>query len=414
MTLLFQTLLEMTNKSLLFLASAVLVTIALGILILFLIPRLGGLSFFSPASRQGFNIRADAVQAQIVEIVEEGLITLGDHTQPYQILRVQLQEGQYADRQVIIDYGQRQIRPEGLDLRLGENVLVTVGQQPDGTLTAYFTDYVRTRPLLWLLGTFVVFSILISGWKGVRSLIGMALSLSVIVAYIIPEILAGEDPVRVSITGGFILMAVTLYLVYGWTLKTHSAILGMLVALLITGLLSSFFVDLTRLTGVGSEDALFLIQESETNINLRGLVLGGMLIGALGVPDYLVATQASAVFELHAADPGLTLLDLYRRGMRIGQDHVAATINTLVLAYAGAALPMLLLFSLSGEHFAYLVNLEFVTEEIVRTLVGSLGLISAVPITTGLASLIATHHARLGSLRPLLGPENLGGHGHTH
>jgi uncharacterized membrane protein len=267
---------------------------------------------------------------------------------------------------------------------------------------------------LWLLGTFVAFSILISGWKGVRSLIGMAISLTVIVAYIIPQILAGEDPVWVSITGGFVLMAVTLYLVYGWTLKTHSAILGMLLALLITGALSSFFVDLTRLTGAGSEEGLFLIQQSQASINLRGLVLGGMLIGALGVLDDLVATQASAVFELHAADPSLAMRDLFRRAMRIGQDHVAATINTLVLAYAGAALPMLLLFSLSGEKFSYLVNIEIVTEEIVRTLVGSLGLISAVPITTGLASLIATHHARLGSLRPLLGPENLGGHGHSH
>jgi uncharacterized membrane protein len=293
-------------------------------------------------------------------------------------------------------------------------ILVTVGQQPDGALTAYFTDFVRTRPLLWLLGTFVVFSVLISGWKGVRSLIGMAISLAVIVAYIIPQILAGQDPVRVSITGGFVLMAISLYLVYGWTLKTHSAILGMLLALLITGTLSSFFVDLTRLTGVGNEEALFLIQQSQESINLRGLVLGGMLIGALGVLDDLVATQASAVFELHAADPGLSLPDLYRRAMRIGQDHVAATINTLVLAYAGAALPMLLLFSLSGERFAYLVNVEIVTEEIVRTLVGSLGLISAVPITTGLASLIATHHTRLGSLRPLFGPENLGGRGHSH
>jgi uncharacterized membrane protein len=404
----------MTNRRLLFLVSALTITVALGTLILFLLPRLSSLSIFSPPTNQGLIIPADAVQARIVEIVEEGEITLGDHTQPYQILRVQLLEGQHAGRQVVIDYGQRQIRPQGLDLQQGETILVTVGQQQDGTLTAYFTDYVRTRPLLWLLGTFVVASVLISGWKGVRSLIAMALSLTVIIAYIIPQILAGEDPVRVSITGGFFLMAATLYLVYGWTLKTHSAILGMLVALLITGLLSSFFVDLTRLTGAGSEESLFLIQQSETVINLRGLVLGGMLIGALGVLDDLVATQASAVFELHAADPGLPLSGLYRRAMRIGQDHVAATINTLVLAYAGAALPMLLLFTLSGEHYAYLINLEFVTEEIVRTLVGSLGLISAVPVTTGLASLMAKNHARFGAFRPLLGPENLGGHGHMH
>jgi uncharacterized membrane protein len=397
-----------------FVVAGLLLTLAIGAGIVYLVPRLQDPGFLSPRPGGALGIGSDAVQGQVVEIVEEGLITLGEHTQPYQILRVQLLEGPFAGRQVIIDYGQRQIRPEGLDLRPGERILVTVGQQPDGQLRAYFIDFVRTRPLLWLLGTFVLFSVLISGWKGVRSLASMAISLGVIIGYIIPQILAGADPVRVSVTGAFVLLAITLYLVYGWTLKTHAATLGMLAALLITGLLSGFFVDLTRLTGFGSEEALFLIQLSQAEINLRGLVLGGMLIGALGVLDDLVTTQSSAVFELHAADPGLGPGRLYRSAMRIGQDHVAATVNTLVLAYAGAALPMLLLFSLSGEQFAYLVNLEFVTEEIVRTLVGSLGLISAVPITTALACLIATQQDRFGALRPWLGPENLGGHGHRH
>jgi uncharacterized membrane protein len=197
-------------------------------------------------------------------------------------------------------------------------------------------------------------------------------------------------------------------------LKTHSAVLGVLISLVITGLLAHFFVNLTRLTGFGSEEALFLVQQADAQINVRGLVLGGMLIGALGVLDDLVTTQASAVFELHAASPSLPLADLFRSAMRIGQDHVAATVNTLVLAYAGAALPMLLLFSLSGQQYGYLINLEFVTEEIVRTLVGSLGLILAVPITTSLASLVAVHHHRLGSASRFLGPANLGGHPHVH
>jgi uncharacterized membrane protein len=190
----------------------------------------------------------------------------------------------------------------------------------------------------------------------------------------------------------------------------------MLLTLLITGLLSSYFVNLTRLTGFGSENAMFLVQMADARINLRGLVLAGMLIGALGVLDDLVTSQSSAVFELRTADPNLDLHGLYGSAMRIGRDHVAATVNTLFLAYAGAALPMLLLFSLSGERYGYLVNLEFVTEEIVRTLVGSLGLIMAVPISTMLASLLALYNQRLGSLRRYLGPDNSGppDHGHTH
>jgi uncharacterized membrane protein len=257
-------------------------------------------------------------------------------------------------------------------------------------------------------------SLLISGWKGLRSLVAMATSLLIIIVYILPNILAGGDPITFSITGAFGILASTLYLVYGWTLKTHAAVLGTLTALIITGLLAAYFVNLTRLTGFGSEEAMFLSQEQAT-INLRGLVLGGILIGALGVLDDLVITQASVVFELRAADPSFDLRELFRRGMRIGQDHVAATINTLVLAYVGAALPLLLLVTQAGENWTNFVNREFVTEEIVRTLVGSLGLMTAVPLTTGLACLVALYHDRLGSFTRILGPATLADtHKHHH
>jgi uncharacterized membrane protein len=402
----------MKKKTLLFTLSALLVVILVGASILYLAPQLSNLPFLNPTGKGAIGFGADAVRARVVEIVESGTITLGDRTQPYQILRVHLLEGEYSGRQVLIDYGQRQIRPAGLDLRVGEQVLVTVGKDPEGNLSAYFLDYVRNGPLLLLFTTFVLLSVLVSGWKGVRSLLGMAFSLLVIIGYIIPRILAGEDPVRISLIGAFTFMSVTLYLVYGWTMKTHASILGMLIALIITGVLSSIFVDLTRLTGFGSEESNFLVQQSAVDINLRGLVLGGMLIGALGVLDDLVASQSSAVFELRAANPDLNLKGLYRSAMRIGQDHVAATVNTLVLAYTGAALPMLLLFSLSGEQFAYLVNLEFVTEEIVRMLVGSLGLIASVPLTTIMASLLALYDYRLGRLRRYLGPASFGAHSH--
>ncbi len=250
--------------------------------------------------------------------------------------------------------------------------------------------------------------LLISRWKGLRSLLSMAFSLWVIISYIIPHILAGEDPVRVSIIGSAILLGVTLYLTYGWNLKTHSAVLGMVFVLVITGTLAYIFVVFTRLTGAGDENALFLIQMLDSRINLRGLLLGGMIIGALGVLDDLVTTQASAVFELHGANPGLGFRGLYNAAMRIGQDHVAATVNTLVLAYAGASLPMLLMFSLGRGDYGYLVNFSFVAEEIVRTLVGSLGLVAAVPLTTVIAAGLALNRDRLGKWEQVLGPEGSG------
>lgn len=369
-----------------------------------------------PAERQetGFSIgyAAGTVRAEVVAVLDEGTTVMGEVEQPYRILKIRILEGLFTGIEAEIDYGQRQARPGGILPEPGDEILVTVGQSPDGRMSAFFADYVRTGPLLVLFGAFVLVSVLISGWKGVRSLIGLAASLGVILGYILPQILAGRDPVLISITGAFFLLAFTLYITYGWTLKTHAAVTGTLFALVLTGFLASYFMDLTRLTGFGSEDALFLSQMSGGQVNLRGLVLGGMLIGALGVLDDLVITQSSVVFELHhAAGHGgesMTFWQLFRRGMRVGQDHVAATVNTLVLAYAGATLPMLLLFSLSSGDFGTLVNLEFVTEEIVRTLVGSLGLIAAVPLSTSLATWLALNQERVW---PWLGPA---GEGHAH
>ena len=356
---------------------------------------------------------SETVRAQVDEIIEEGEIDLGGTVQRYQIARVEILEGDYAGILMEIDYGQRQVLSGNVYLRPGDDILVTMGKRPDGVITAYYTEHVRTTPLLWLLAAFVVAILLISRWKGLRSLLSMGFSLFVIIRYIIPHILAGEDPVRVSILGAAILLGVTLYLTYGWNLKTHSAVLGMMLVLIITGTLAYIFVVFTRLTGAGDENALFLIQMLESRINLRGLLLGGMIIGALGVLDDLVTTQASAVFELYGANPNLGFRGLYRSAMRIGQDHVAATVNTLVLAYAGASLPMLLMFSLGGGDLGYLVNFSFVAEEIVRTLVGSLGLVAAVPLTTAISAGLALYSHRLGEWEQALGPVG-SGDGHHH
>ena len=359
---------------------------------------------------------SETTRARVTEIIEDGEIDLGGVFQRYQIARVEPIDGKYQGLIMEMDYGRRQVLSHAVYLEPGDEILVTIGSRPDGVLTVYFVDFVRATPLLWLAALFAVSILLISRWKGFRSLLSMAFSLFVIIGYIIPHILAGDDPLRVSIIGSVILLGITLYLTYGWNLKTHAAVISMVLVLLITGGLAALFVVFTRLTGSGDENALFLLQMLNTQINLRGLLLGGMIIGALGVLDDLVTTQASAVFELHHANPSLGFRGLFRSAMRIGQDHVAATVNTLVLAYAGASLPMLLMFTLGQGNLGYLVNFEFVAEEVVRTLVGSLGLISAVPLTTAIAILFALRADSLGKWEQVLGPEGggEGGHGHVH
>jgi uncharacterized membrane protein len=356
---------------------------------------------------------SETVRARVIEIIEEGEIDLGGNVQRYQLARVELLDGAYRGLVMEMDYGRRGVLSNAVYLQPGDRILVTVGSRPDGFLTVYFVDFERANSLLWLAGIFVAVILVMSRWKGLRSILSMAFSLLVIIGYIIPHILAGEDPLRVSIIGSVLLLGVTLYLTYGWNLKTHSAVVSMIFVLLITGTLAALAVFFTRLTGSGDENALFLMQMLNTPINLRGLLLGGMIIGALGVLDDLVTTQASAVFELHHANPALGFRELFRSAMRIGQDHVAATVNTLVLAYAGAALPMLLMFSLGRGNYGFLVNFEFIAEEIVRTLVGSLGLVTAVPLTTAIAIFFALRADSLGPWRQFLGPEG-SGDAHIH
>jgi len=354
---------------------------------------------------------SDTVRAEVAQILEEGEVDMGGHTQKYQVARVNILEGEYAGVPMQIDYGKRQVRSDDYDLKAGDKIMVSISKTPENVINAYFVDFIRTTPILWLTIIFAVAIIAISRWKGVGALLSMAFSLYVIIDYIIPHILNGEDPLRVSIIGSAILLGVTLYLTYGWNLKTHSSVISMILVLIITGVLSAVFVVFAKLNGTGDENVMFLMQAMDTPINLRGLLLGGMIIGALGVLDDLVTTQASAVFELYHANPNFGFRALYNSAMHIGQDHVAATVNTLVLAYAGASLPMLLLFSLARGDYGYLINFSFIAEEVVRTLVGSLGLIAAVPLTTVIAILFAQRSELLGRWAQVLGPE---GEGHHH
>ncbi len=350
------------------------------------------------------------VRARVTAVLETG--TWQDEsgrTRPVQRIELRLLEGEFAGVLLEAEYGRYQPIPEGFRLRAGDEVWVTVQRTPDGFLQAYVVDVVRVGRLGWLAALFVLATLLISGWKGLRSLLAMAYSLGVIVFYIIPRILAGQDPVWVSVTGAIVLLGVTLYFTYGLTWKTHAAVISMAAALLLTGGLAWFSVWFTRLTGTGAEEALFLVQLSGVQLNLRGLLLGGMIIGALGVLDDLVTTQAAAVFELYDANPTMPITTLIRRAMRIGQDHVAATVNTLVLAYAGTALPLLLLFTVGREPWTRLLNYEFMAEEVVRTLAGALGLIASIPLTTVVAAWLATRFGREGGASAAEGP-----HGHVH
>ncbi len=243
---------------------------------------------------------SQTVTAVVTGIIEEGEVTLGEVTQPYQIVEVQIEEGEYAGLFYEIQYGTRQIRNEMILLNEGDKLMVTASAMPTGEVSVQFTDFYRTNSLALLLGIFILASVVISGWKGVRSVLGILLSLAVIILIILPGIQEGKDPLMISIFGAFFFMAFSLYLVYGWTVKTHAAVLGSLVALAITGLLAFIFVNHARLTGYGDENMFYISQLTNNNLNVRSLLLAGVLIGTLGVLDDLVISQASAVLSSFA------------------------------------------------------------------------------------------------------------------
>jgi uncharacterized membrane protein len=290
-------------------------------------------------------------------------------------------------------------------IRVYEQQLPKVAQIGGVRLDRYqFSDFERRRPLIALGAIFVALVLVTARLKGLRALLGLVVSLLVIVFFVVPAILDGESPASVALVGSLAVMFATIVLAHGVGPKSIAACLGTASALVLTLLLADVFVDAAHLSGLSSEEAVYL-NASVSSVSVRGLLLAGMIIAALGVLDDLTVTQASTVLALRRANPSFGFGELYRRAVDVGHDHIAATVNTLVLAYAGAALPVLLVFSLAGTPFGDAVSLEIVAGEIVATLVGSIGLITAVPLTTALAALLALR----------LRPDAVGdAHAHAH
>jgi uncharacterized membrane protein len=271
---------------------------------------------------------------------------------------------------------------------VGQRVRVAEAEGPDGGVTWYVNDIERDRPLVLLTAVFLVAVLAFGRWQGLRALVGLTLTLGVVVTFVVPALLAGRDPVAVALSAAVVIMAVTLYLTHGVRAKTTAAVMGTLVALALTVGLSWVFIELASLTGLSDEEAR-LASVSVGGLSLRGLLLAGIIIGALGVLDDVTMAQSSTVFELRRADPQVGFGRLFAGAMAVGRDHVAATINTLFLAYAGASLPLLILFSSSPDPLPVIASSEVVAVEIVRTLVGSIGLMASVPVTTALAAWLA-------------------------
>jgi len=257
------------------------------------------------------------------------------------------------------------------------------------TDTYSYADRDRRMSLLLLTALFAVVVIALARWRGVLALIAMACTVVVLVGFVAPAVLDGSDPLVVAVVAASLIAFVSLFLTHGVTPGTAVALVSTLAALLLTLVLSKLFFELAGFTGLASEEATVLPLIG-IEINLADLLLGGAVIGALGALDDVTVTQVATVGELHDQRPDLSWRDLSGAGVRIGRSHIAATVNTLLLAYAGASIPLLLLFSASSQSLGFVANSEVVAVEIVRTMCGSIGLVAAVPVATALAAVVAT------------------------
>ena len=268
----------------------------------------------------------------------------------------------------------------------GDGVVLAADPSAAGVQDRYqLTDSQRGRSLSALALLFAVAVVALRRLLGLLALVGLVLSSVVLVGWLVPALLSGRPPVLTATVGASAVMLSVLLLAHGPSVRTATAIVGTAASLLLALALAVAFVELSSLTGLTSEDATF-VQAVFGGLDVRGLLLAGIVIGAVGILDDVTVTQVSAVYELREADAAMPVRQLYRAGLRVGRDHVASLVNTLLLAYAGAALPLLVIFTTSDQGLVGTLTNGVVAEEIVRTLVGSIGLVSAVPITTALAA----------------------------
>jgi uncharacterized membrane protein len=342
--------------------------------------------FIIPTPLHAQEDTAETLEATVFNILEEKEITsdFSEEQQLYQQLELLVTKGSLQDKKIIIENGNIPIA-NLQKYQLGDKVMVYYEKDFDNNDYFYITDYIRRAPLLWLFIIFIGLVAIIAKWRGITSLLGMVASFFVIFKFILPKILSGSDPVLIAIIGSMFIIPITFYLSHGFNKKTTVAIAGTVIALIITGILATIFVNTAKLTGFASEEAGFLQVDKQGVVNIKGLLLAGIIIGVLGVLDDITISQSAIVSQLKKANPKLKAEELYKRAMDVGQDHISSMVNTLILVYTGAALPLLLLFINNPQPFSQLINYEIVADEIIRTLVGSIGLILAVPITTIIA-----------------------------
>lgn len=331
------------------------------------------------------------LEGEVLEIISFGKEQVAGNYEPYQNLSIKITKGSINGEVIeILNSPQTSLLGTSLfeEYFPGDKVRISAVEGMDGN-NQYFIAGKLKRPALLSLGIlFIIVVLLVGRLWGALSIIGLLTSFVVIFKIIIPLIIKGYNPVLAATIGSILIIPLTFYISHGFNNKTHVGVIATLISLMITSLLAIYFVDAAHLTGFASEEAGFLQVERQGSIDIRGLLLAGIIIGTLGILDDVTVGQASTVQQLKKANKNAHIKDLFFQGMKVGQDHISSMVNTLVLVYSGSALPLLLMFFGSQRSFLEVLEFELIAEEIVRMLVGSIGLVLAAPLATIFAAYI--------------------------
>lgn len=351
------------------------------------------LFFFSPALAQETD-SSEIVEGVVVEVAEEGKETVFDELFPYQILKMEITNSEKKGEVVEVKNSSAfaDVTAQYEKYQVNDKLRIYSGQDIEGNEVYGISGKIKRHGLVSLSIIFVIVVLVVGRIWGIMSLIGLALSFGVIFRIIIPMIINGYNPITAALVGSLIIIPSTFYVSHGINRKTHVGVIATLISLAFTGLLAVYFVDKVNLTGFASEEAGFLQVERQGTIDIKGILLAGIIIGTLGILDDVTIGQASVIKQIKKAKPNISMWTLFKRGMSVGQDHIASMVNTLVLVYSGSSLPLLLLFFDSEKTFLDIIEFEMIAEEIVKMIVGSIGLVLAAPLATLIAAYVYTRY----------------------
>lgn len=334
-------------------------------------------------TQEAKDFKQESFRAVVTEVIKES----EEGENYFQDLKLRGKEGSFENKEITY-LGATEKISSNHKLKKGDVVFVLASSTEQGDVFL-IQDRSRLPALFWISLVFAALTILICRKQGLRALLSLFATFFVVIGFVVPRILSGAEPISTIVISSVVIVVTSIVIIHGWTKKSKVAISGMLIGIFFTAIISRVFTEVAYLTGSAVEEAMFLKDYLGTDINFSGLLLASFILGSLGILDDIAITQTSTAQEISKTDSTLRPIDIFKKSMRIGIDHIASMINTLFLAYAGASFTLLLLFGINQapfDSFFDVVNNELVATEIIRTLVGSIGLILTVPITTYIAA----------------------------